>query len=56
MPDNDKAKEILAHASLFHDTYRFDDGLDVGHGARAAFITKITVSVMGCHIIRRLRW
>lgn len=36
MPDNDKAKEILAHASLFHDTCRFDDGLDVGHGARAA--------------------
>lgn len=36
MPDNDKAKEIFAHASLFHDTCRFDDGLDVGHGARAA--------------------
>ncbi|WP_289192375.1 hypothetical protein [Xylanibacter rodentium] len=26
----------LAHASIFHDTCRQDDFLDVGHGARAA--------------------
>lgn len=26
----------LAHASIFHDTCRQDDYLDVGHGARAA--------------------
>lgn len=27
---------VLAHAAIFHDTCRQDDGLDVGHGARAA--------------------
>ena len=26
----------LAHAAIFHDTRRLDDGLDTGHGARAA--------------------
>lgn len=36
MPDDDSAREILAQASVFHDTRRFDDYLDVGHGARAA--------------------
>lgn len=36
MPGDDSAREILAHASVFHDTRRFDDYLDVGHGARAA--------------------
>ena len=28
--------DILAHASVFHDTRRHDDDLDTGHGARAA--------------------
>ncbi len=27
----------LAHAAIFHDTRRLEDGLDTGHGARAAF-------------------
>ena len=27
---------VLAHAAIFHDTRRLDDGLDTGHGARAA--------------------
>lgn len=31
-----EALEILAHASLFHDTRRQDDYMDTGHGARAA--------------------
>lgn len=31
-----KSNEILAHASVFHDTRRLDDSYDVGHGARAA--------------------
>lgn len=35
-PDNSTAWEILAHASVFHDTRRFDEYLDTGHGARAA--------------------
>ena len=26
----------LAHTAIFHDTRRLDDGLDTGHGARAA--------------------
>lgn len=26
----------LAHAAIFHDTRRLDDGLDTGHGERAA--------------------
>lgn len=35
--DNDyTALEILAQAAVFHDTCRFDEYLDVGHGARAA--------------------
>ena len=36
MPGDDEAFEILAHASVFHDTRRFDEFLDTGHGARAA--------------------
>ena len=27
---------VLAHTAIFHDTRRLDDGLDTGHGARAA--------------------
>lgn len=34
--DDAEALEILAHASVFHDTQRQDDYLDTGHGARAA--------------------
>lgn len=34
--DDAEALEILAHASLFHDTRRLDEGFDTGHGARAA--------------------
>lgn len=34
--DDTEALEILAHASVFHDTRRQDDYLDTGHGARAA--------------------
>lgn len=41
LPDDVAAKEILAHASLFHDTMRIDDGLDIGHGARAAIHYKV---------------
>ena len=29
-------REALCLAAVFHDCHRFDDGLDVGHGARAA--------------------
>lgn len=32
--------EILAHASVFHDTRRMDDSYDVGHGARASIYYK----------------
>ena len=32
----DRAMTALAHASIFHDTRRKDNYLDVGHGARAA--------------------
>lgn len=35
-PDDAEALEILAHASLFHDTRRIDEGFDTGHGARGA--------------------
>ena len=41
LPNDVKAKKILAHASLFHDTRRIDDGLDTGHGARAAIHYKV---------------
>lgn len=34
--DDYNALEILAQASVFHDTRRQDDYLDTGHGARAA--------------------
>ncbi|MDE6090464.1 MAG: hypothetical protein K2G41_07155 [Duncaniella sp.] len=34
--DDMEALEILAHASVFHDTRRQDEYQDVGHGARAA--------------------
>lgn len=34
--DDREAFEILAHASIFHDTRRENDYLDTGHGARAA--------------------
>ncbi|MBD5354879.1 MAG: hypothetical protein HDR85_08270 [Bacteroides sp.] len=36
MGDDVEALEILAHASIFHDTRRQDEYLDTGHGARAA--------------------
>ena len=32
----DREKNILAAASVYHDSRRFDEGLDVGHGHRAA--------------------
>lgn len=35
-PGDDSALEILAHAALFHDTRRRNDGYDTGHGARAS--------------------
>lgn len=35
-PADGEAAEILAHASVFHDTRRLDEYLDTGHGARAA--------------------
>ena len=34
--DNKRALNILAHASVFHDTRRESEGKDTGHGARAA--------------------
>lgn len=34
--EDSEALEILAHASIFHDTRRQDEYLDTGHGARAA--------------------
>lgn len=34
--DQEASLTILSHAAIFHDTCRHDDGLDVGHGARAA--------------------
>lgn len=34
--DDVDSLEILAHASVFHDTRREDEYLDTGHGARAA--------------------
>ena len=34
--DDSRALIILAHASIFHDTRREDEGKDTGHGARAA--------------------
>lgn len=36
MPGDTEAAEILAQAAVFHDTRRFDDYIDAGHGARAA--------------------
>lgn len=36
LADDPEALEILAHASLFHDTRREDDYIDTGHGARGA--------------------
>lgn len=36
LPADAEAAEILAHASVFHDTRRLDEYLDTGHGARAA--------------------
>lgn len=36
MPGDDEAAEILAQAAVFHDTRRYDDYIDAGHGARAA--------------------
>ena len=33
---SDTDKEVLATATTFHDTQRYDDWLDTGHGARAA--------------------
>ena len=33
---SDRSMTALAHASIFHDTRRKDNYLDVGHGARAA--------------------
>lgn len=34
--DDPEALQILANASVFHDTRRLDDYLETGHGARAA--------------------
>ena len=34
--DDHTALTALAHAAVFHDTRRFDDNLDTGHGARAS--------------------
>lgn len=34
--DDSDTPDILAHASIFHDTRREDEYLDTGHGARAA--------------------
>ncbi|MBR5894544.1 MAG: hypothetical protein IKZ13_03255 [Akkermansia sp.] len=36
LPGDDAAMTVLAHAAVFHDTRRENDGRDVGHGARAA--------------------
>lgn len=33
---NERSLTILAHAAVFHDTRREEDGKDTGHGARAA--------------------
>ena len=38
--ENPENLEILAHASLFHDTRRQDEYLDTGHGARGAVAYK----------------
>lgn len=38
--DDPVSLEILAHASLFHDTRRWDEYLDTGHGARGAVAYK----------------
>lgn len=35
-PGNERARKILSHAAMFHDTRRKDDSHDTGHGARAA--------------------
>ena len=34
--NDSEALDVLAHASIFHDTRRQDEYLDTGHGARAA--------------------
>ncbi|STY98727.1 Uncharacterised protein [Moraxella lacunata] len=33
---DDKSKTILCHTAVFHDSKRFDDGYDIGHGKRGA--------------------
>ena len=33
---SDEDRQALSEAAVYHDTQRFDDWLDVGHGARAA--------------------
>lgn len=33
---DEKALEVLAHAAVFHDSRREEEGRDTGHGARAA--------------------
>ncbi len=33
---SDEEKELLAMAAVFHDSRRLDDGIDKGHGGRAA--------------------
>ncbi|WP_218962748.1 HD domain-containing protein [Fredinandcohnia onubensis] len=33
---SEEEKELLAMAAVFHDTRRLDDGIDKGHGSRAA--------------------
>lgn len=40
MPGDEAALTILAHAAIFHDTQRYDEWADVGHGARAAVFYK----------------
>lgn len=34
--DNREILDTLAHAAIFHDTRRIEDGYDTGHGGRAA--------------------
>src|SRR3712207_4882588 len=33
---SDDFKQILCHTAVFHDSKRFDDSFDIGHGARGA--------------------
>lgn len=44
---SDRAMEALAHASIFHDSRRKDNYLDVGHGERAAHYYQTFCPVYG---------